>query len=146
MLPGTSPDSGHADRVTTSAEIVTDLVLKISASGDEIRALARALGNAGDRPLVVKLAMAVGASEGARRLTVPLQSLVNWRRAVSSCGYCAWRRRKASLRSQQEPRLDAESGLPTGEPPSENPYIVRYVARRTIESRYADVAFAMRNT
>lgn len=30
--------------------------------------------------------------------------------------------------------------------PSENPYIVRGEARRTIESRYADVAFAMSST
>jgi len=54
MPAGTSLGSGHVGRVTTSAEVVTDLDLMTSASGDEIAALERALGHAGDRPLVVK--------------------------------------------------------------------------------------------
>ena len=71
MLPGRSLDSEPAARVTTSAEIVTDLVLMTSTSSDDIPALERALGNAGDGPSVVYEGISRGGSQtgnGGRRV------------------------------------------------------------------------------
>jgi hypothetical protein len=41
--------------------------------------------------------------------------------------------------------VTSRKGRFTWRTPSENPYIVRDEKRRTIESRYGDVAFAMSN-